>query len=394
LIRAASTRWLLRPTRAHGAAFASQETTHRVRAAAGEEIKERTIMTQAKSADANAAMNLWIVEGKIDIPICIDVPAGKGVTSLFVALAGNDIDGFVELRPLDQHRATTSLFWNPVEYELRAGIRAADSAIALLRGKELIEHLADRLMLLTGYPVRPLSVGFVYNEDQLKACLSGTLHEYEATTGGEEAFRTQRPKNMALQHLLAPPAEAVEAIRRFRHAMSHERKADQFLTYYIALESIAKHVPGVTPSQKLCRDCGKDLGTETQENAAIKHLISRHPSLPAKTRGALAKIRARIVHGNADAETLQLASANLPLVQRLAADGIALVIGVDPASLNFLAPSWIDFMAPIGRATYSIESNPSKPWGGLLSDRFKECVSRHSKPAGKAKQPSRKRKKA
>jgi len=253
---------------------------------------------------------------------------------------------------------------------MRALVRAPEAASALMRGKELFEHLADRLTLLTGYPVRVLTVEYTYDEDMLRQCISGETREYDATTGGEECFRTQLPKNPHFQQLLIPPESALEAIRWFRRAMTATRRIDQYLFYYIALESIAKHVPGVTRGPRRDSKGEEQRELETQENAAIRYLISRHTNLLPEAKKTLATIRARIAHGNADLATLELANANLPVLQRLAADGIALVYGVDPTRFNFLAPSPVKLLAPLLRAQYSAEEDPAKRWGTLLSDEF------------------------
>jgi hypothetical protein len=280
---------------------------------------------------------------------------------------------FVQMRPVDFQRATSSVFWSaqePITYECRAIVRAPNSALALMRGRELFEHVADRLTLLTGYPVRVVTVGFTYNEDMLRRCIVGEISDYDATSGGEECFRTQPPKNGNLQQLLIPPAVALEAIRWFRRAMSEPRRVEKYLFLYIALESIAKHVPGVTRGPRRDGEGAEVEGLETQENAAIKYLLSRHPSLPPGAKKTLATVRARIAHGNADLETLELAAANVTILQRLVADGIALVYGVDPSQFNVLAPSPVRFLAPVLQAHYSVQENPANRWGDLLSDAF------------------------
>ena len=318
-------------------------------------------------------MHLWVVEATLDFPVHVKTEPGVPLAAIYVSLGGEDPDGFVQMRPLDHERATTSTFWSsrqPLAYECRGLIRAPDAPSALLRGKELFEHVADRLTLLSGYPMRVLSVGYVYDEDMLRGCIAGELVEYQSTTAGEEVFRTQLPKNAHLPQLLNPPEAALEAIRWFRLGLSAARKPDQYLSYYIALESIAKHVPGVTRGPRRNSAGEEEAGLETQENAAIKHLISRYPQLPLETKKTLATIRARIAHGKTDLQTLHAASANLPLVQRLAADGIALVCGVDPAQFNVLQPSPIDLLAPLLRSPYSVEHDPARRWGGLLSDAF------------------------
>jgi hypothetical protein len=327
----------------------------------------------ADAAFADSKMHLWVVEATADLPVCLKADTSRSLSAMYVSLGGVDPDGFVEMRPIDAERATSSVFWSaqePIAYECRALVRAPEAALALMRGKELFEHLADRLTLLTGYPVRTLNVGYTYDEDMLRQCISGEIREYDATTGGQECFKTQLPKNAHFQQLLIPPKSALEAIRWFRRGMTATMQVDQYLFYYIALESIAKHVPGVARGPRRNSKGEEQPGLETHENAAIRYLISRHSSLPPKAKNTLATIRARIAHGNADLETLELASANLPALQRLVADGIALVYGVDPARFNVLTPSPVKFLAPLLRAQYSPEEDPRKRWGGLLSDAF------------------------
>ena len=333
-------------------------------------------------------MQLWVVEGELDIPVCLRSPDNALLTHFCLNLGGDNPDGFVQMRHLDQERASNSVFWSqsePIIYKCRALVSASEAPLALMRGMELYEHVADRLTLMTGYPLRVLSVGYTYNEEELKDCIAGKASEYSMTTGGEETFRTQPPKNGQQQHqrLLLPPKTALEALRWFRHGMTATRRVDQYLYYYIALESIAKHIPGVTRSprhnnvgevEEACPTCGTGGELETQENAAIKYLISRHPNLPAGAKNTLARIRARIAHGNTDIQTLELARKNLNAVQRLAADGIALVYGIDPTKFHVLAPSPIEFMAPLGKALYSVEENPVKSWGSLLSDVFTDYL--------------------
>jgi hypothetical protein len=320
----------------------------------------------------------WVVEGVLDVPIHVQVPADKQLKSGYISLGGEQIDGFVEFRPKDLAAATTSRFWTrnePTLYECRAGVTAPDAFLALIRGGMLYEHVADRLMLFTGYAVRVLSVGFVYNEDELRECQRGLRKTFNGTTGGEQSVRTQPPKNRMHPSLFHPPEGALDAIRWFRTAMSATRAVDQFLSYYISLESIATHVPGIAQQPRSCIHCGGDLGFESKPNAGIKQLIARHPQLPAKTRKELARIRAQIAHGSGDWKTAQAARLNLPLVQRLAADGIALVLGIDPSQLNFMIPfPQENMIVPMLEGDYGSDTDPSTRWGGLLSDALHRYV--------------------
>lgn len=316
------------------------------------------------------AMSLWVVEGTVDFPVQLKMQTPKRVAHMFVNLAGEDPDGFVQMRPLDRNRAMSSVFWSSshrIIYECRALVRAPEVGLALMRGTELYEHVADRLTLLSGYPVEVVAVGFIYNEDLLRRCIAGEIREYEATTGGEQAFRTQLPRNAHLPSLMMPPPVALEALRWFRHAMLATRTLDQYLFYHIALESIAEHVPGVERGPRRNPDGQEEEGLESQVAAAIKFLLQRR-NLPLEGRRTLATIRARIAHGNTDSETFQIAHANMRVIQRLAADGIAMVYGINPEALAVMEPSPVQFMAPILRAQYSAQDDPTSRWGGLLSD--------------------------
>lgn len=328
-------------------------------------------MTLDQAADQQP-YPLWVVEGTIDFPAILPASAtGAQVAHLVVSLGGDDPDGFMQLRPHDRDQLAKLSWWSAAErwvYDGRALVRAPDAISALARGTELYEHVADRLTLWSGYPVQVLTVRFTYNENMLRDCAAGKRAEYDSTTGGEFTFRVNPPKNVGNVALLAPPAVALESVRWFRHAMLATRTLDQFLFYYIALESIAKHVPGVVRGPR--RDAqGNQLegDLESQEAAAIKHLLQRRGLLPDGRR-TLAEIRARIAHGNTDWALIVAAHANMTAVQRLAADGIALVYGVDPTTLLVMEPNPVLLLAPQLRAQYSAQGNPTTAWGGLLSD--------------------------
>jgi hypothetical protein len=154
----------------------------------------------------------------------------------------------MQLRPHDRDQLAKRSWWSATArwaYDCRGLVRAPDGMSALVRGTELYEHVADRTTLWSGYPVQVLGVRFTYNEDMLRSCAAGKATEYDSTTRGQYGFRVHSPKNFATVALLSPPAVALEAIRWFRQATLATRTLDQYLLHYIALESIAKHVPGV-----------------------------------------------------------------------------------------------------------------------------------------------------
>lgn len=314
-------------------------------------------------------MHLWVVEAIIDIPV---YPVGPSFI-LPASFGDEDPDGFIQMRPIDLKRANNPVLWSaskPVAYECRALVRVPEIEYAMERGWELFERLADRLTLLVGYPVRVITIKNAYDEDMLKECIAGRNTGYPYAAGcGEQYLQTQQPMNAHLGQLLNPPKSAFEAIRWFRQGMTASRKVDQYLYYYIALGSIAKHVPGVT--RELRRNSKVDEDKfESYENAALRYLVSRDTSLPPDTHIKLRKIRGQIAHGDTNTQILDLASEKLPLLQRLVADGIALVYGLDPASFNIIQPNPIDLIIPCIDAIYSQDQDPSMRWGGLLSDAF------------------------
>jgi hypothetical protein len=338
-------------------------------------------------------LQIWVAEATVSVPVQLQSPNGSPVKRMYVPLSGDQPDGFIELKPADGERSAKSLFWtagDPIVWEARALVRADGPMTALLRAKEMFEHLADRLTLLTGYPVRVLSAGFVYDEDQLGRCRAGELAEYDATTGGEDTFRTQPPRNPQHGKLLFPPDVALEPIRWFRRAMLAATRVEQYLYYYIALESIARHVPNVTRGPKRDRQGNVIEGLESQESAAIRYLVSRYPNLPPNTRQVLADVRGRIAHGGTDLEAVTLAEANLPALQRLAADGIALVCGVEPEQLQVLRPRPFRELAPIAKAQYSVEKNPLSKWGEMLSDSFAQWLALAQKQSAGSDKPDAK----
>ena len=97
-------------------------------------------------------------------------------------------------------------------------------------------------------------------------------------------------------------------------------------------------------------------------------------NLPASGRATLARTRARIAHGSTDGETLSLAFQNLGTLQRLVLDGLALVCGLDPDSLQMMEPRPFEWIAPMLEGDYSAEHDPAKTWGGLLSDAHVEWL--------------------
>lgn len=322
-------------------------------------------------------MSLWVVEGVIDFPTYIEINSDEGIS---LNLGDETEDGFVQLRPIDEKRTTLSTYWSmsePISYDCRGLVRAPSSWTAMLRGGELFEHVADRFTLWSGFPVRVLSIGFVYNEEMLRSCIAGEIKEYEATSGGEVTWQIRPPMNSQLNQLLHPPLGSLEAIRWFRLGLLANRKLEQYLFYYISLESISEQVPGVERGVRRDKSGNEIEGElESHQNAAIKYLISRHTNLKSKTKKTLSRIRGRIAHGNTDLKTVKLAAAYLPIIQRLAMDGISLSCDVDPENSQIMQPSKIEMIAPVLSATYIEEENPTIKWGGLLSDNFSTYMKR------------------
>ena len=322
---------------------------------------------------------LWVIEGRIDLP-CRLPPNESGVpaTSLQISLGADDPDGFVQMRARAPDQIQQMEWWEAnarAEYDCRGLVRACDSMSAMMRGSELFEHLADRLTVWSGAPVEVLGIVSGYNETMLRKCVEGTLTEFECTLGGQHTFRINNPLNTVHNTFFRPRPDAVEAMRWLRHAMLSQRVLEQYLFYYIALESLAKAIPGVVREPRR-NETGEVIdGVESIENAAIKYLLQRR-GLPASGKGVLARIRARIAHGNTDWNTIDAAHANMPVVQRLLTDALALVHGIDPNSVSLMPPSPLRGLVPIGFVAYTNDSNPLLPWGGFLSDAHARYLTR------------------
>jgi len=324
----------------------------------------------------------WVVEVVLDMPVCFEKLKPKKDFQLSLPLGGEDPDGFVQCRPINLDQIGKPSWWTegePLKYMARGLVVVSDAFSAMLRGTELFEHVADRLTLHLGVPIRVLEIGFVYNEDQLRDCVSGEISEYDCTTGGAFTFQTNDPKNLQSPQFLHPPKDALEGMRWFRRAMCGERRIEQFLFYFISLESIAAKIPGIERQPKRDKSGNKTTELESCESAGFRRVIDLHPELPSNTRQTLASIRSRIAHGNSDAKTLWLASKNLPLMQRLAADAIALVCGEEPEKTEIMQPPPFESIAPMGAAIFSEEENPTTKWGGFLSDSFEKVVREHGR---------------
>jgi len=321
---------------------------------------------------ASEIQSRWVVEAQVDFPVLLPSRTGTTLSTLSIPIHGNRPDGFVQLKPKDGLDPTAVRWWSKSEqslFDCRVLVTAANGIFALTQGMELLERLADRLAFYCGRHAEVVSIGFAYDEDSLKACIAGTRTEFDATSGGEPCFRVEEAKNSHLPQLLMPPEQANDACRWFRLGMSATRTLDQYLYYYIALESIAESVPNVTAGPRrdaAGTECG---GLESQQAAAIKMLLQLRGLTPDR-RQELASIRARIAHGATDTRTFERARANVSLVQRVAADGIALVCGVPPTALQVLAPTPELFVAPMLSAHFDAADNPSTRWNGLLSDAF------------------------
>jgi len=333
---------------------------------------------------AEPKMQRYIAEGTLDIPM-MRVGVALGV-STYLSLGGDNLDGFTEFRPVDHAQASSSVFWSPsspIVYECRIVVCAPDGAMALVRGKEWYEHLADRLTLWSGCPVRVLKADQVYNEDELRDCMAGARTAFGITlTGNEPAFSTLPARNATHRQLFSPPTKAIEAMRWLRRSMNLQNGPEKYLFLYIALESIAKCIPNVKREIRRTSEGDEGEGLESQESAAIRLLLARHPTMPKHAKKTLATIRARIAHGNANVATLALAEANLPALQQLVSDGLALAFGLLPADLTVQAPIPFRSLLAAGVIQYSADDNPAKHWDGLLSERHEWYLKKAKEAAG------------
>ncbi len=326
---------------------------------------------KAKTARPTSRPDLWVLEGKLDIPVFFpkqDTTGTRAVSGLFLDFSGRSGDGLIELRAQQTDRINQSVWWSrdePVSFEFRASVIAGSMPEAWLRSYDFLEQMLDRLTLLTGTPARLLEAGVLYNESELEDCRRGKRTEFECTTHGVPTRKTAPFANIHVVDRLIPSERAQRALRWLRKGLTYDNAEDRFLTFYFALECISNDIKETSEKTHTCRNCGKSTGIAKAQTDGIRALIQRHPEARASLFADLGKARAKLVHGG-DPKVRQMVKVLEPTARTLAVEGIALSLGVDPASLRMTDSSTAELF-PILRGTYEAGSDPATKWGRSMT---------------------------
>lgn len=315
--------------------------------------------------------DLWVLEGKLDLPVFFPKQEAGGdrvVRGLFLDFSGRTGDGLIELRAEDATKINQSVWWSrdePVRFEFRASVKAASMLEAWLRSFDFLEQTLDRLTLLAGTPAQLLEAGMLYNESHLEECRHGKRLEFECTTHGVPTRKTAPFTNVHVIDQLFPSERAKRALRWFRKGLSNQNIEDRFLAFYFSLECISNDIKETVEKTHTCQSCGKATGISKAQTDGIKALIGRHPAAPTSLFSDISKARARLVHGG-DPAAQEVVRALEPTVRALAAEGIALSLGVEPASIRVTDTSRVEII-PIMQGIYERNMDPAAKWGRSMT---------------------------
>ena len=92
-------------------------------------------------------------------------------------------------------------------------------------------------------------------------------------------------------------------------------------------------------------------------------MVNRHSELPKNTFDHLRRTRGKIAHGQiSQALTAEIREC-LPLIERLAAEAIAISLGADPKTLNYGGDLRVYDGVVYGESPFDPEQNPHTRWG-------------------------------
>jgi len=322
---------------------------------------------------------LWVLEGVLSLPVDFGgaAPTGKRIKAVLLDFSNGSGDGFLEIAPASNAR--TGSWWSASEdvgHEFRASVRATDVMIASLRARSFLDAVLDRVMVVTGVLPAVLRLTVLYNEDEVDECRAGARAEYTITPMGEPARRIGPIRNPHAIAALRPGMRAQRALRWFRKAMTLTEPDDRFLAFYFSLECISNDVRETIEKTHRCRSCGGDSGIGKSQTDGVRELIARHPELPHKVFGQLAGTRAALVHGSDDTAK-ERAKVLEPIIQRLALDGIAISLGLEPASVSVVDTRTPE-MGLIATADYAADTDPSNRWGEPVREAIARLRAEHS----------------
>jgi hypothetical protein len=309
---------------------------------------------------------LWVLEGTLDLPVFFQPPpsaGGRTVQGLFLDFSDGTGDGLIQLRAQDPKRINESVWWSREErvaFAFRASVRAPSIPLAWRRSADFLEHMLDRLTFVAGVHTELLSAGMLYNETQVEQCRLGQRTEFDCTTHGVACRKTQPLANPQVVQHLRPSERAKRAMRWFRKGLSWDNVEDRFLSFYFALECISNDIKTTETTTHVCQRCGQPTGIPRSQTDGIKALIARHPELPKNTFRDLGRARGRLVHGG-DQSVAHMLRTLEPIVRTLAAEGIALSLRVDPASIRILTTHGVEII-PQMTALFDSAADPATPW--------------------------------
>lgn len=277
---------------------------------------------------------LWVQEGQLDLPIYFPDNWGdetlRGFCLDFSNFTG---DGFIEIRTVDSKRTSEQSWWSldeKVLFDFRTSIIAEGLGEALARSASFIEQMLDRLTFLSGAPATLVELGLFYDEEELEECIKGQRPAFTASIGGTFCRTTTPFANVTAMPNMKPTVGAKRALRWFRKALSSESVEDRFLAYYVSLECISNDVKETTTKTQICQSCGESTGNPKAQTEGIKWLLKQRGLNPSKDFRKLTNARGKLVHG----EEIDVAPLE-SLIQRIAADGIAHSLGIDPDTISF-----------------------------------------------------------
>lgn len=299
------------------------------------------------------------------------------MSSAYFDFSGGSGDGFLEIRP--SPAVKEGEWWSPNDgpaHEFRAGVLAANLGIASERTASFVDHALDRITFLAGELATLGRIEFLYNDDELEACVQGALSEYAIAPSGTMGHRVGRFRNPHAMNVLQARERVARSLRWLRKGMSFEDAEDRYLAYYISLEAISNEIKLTAETTHKCRHCGGDTGITKSQMDGAKELIGNNPSLPANAFQILTKTRSSIVHGGAATARIN-AQANEGVLQSLAVQGIAQAIGIDPKSANVRSSSTPTIL-PIASAIYDASSHPALKWGRTLREAIRALLAKQA----------------
>ena len=157
-------------------------------------------------------------------------------------------------------------------------------------------------------------------------------------------------------------------MRWFRKALTFDKEEDQFLAFFVALEVLSDDIKPAARVTPICKNCGAEVSSFTSHLEGFKEVTNRHPELPKKTFDVLRKMRGKIAHG----ELSQALTADLrkwlPLIERLAAEAIAISLGADPTTVEARHGVRLYEGVIFGEVDFAPEHNPHVRWGRSISE--------------------------